>query len=90
VSPRVGAVREVTEELCIARVPGALLVVDHVPAAERRTEGLIVVFDGGQIDAHSTLVLAYAELSEYVLVTPDRLGDYLPPFAEPGVAALRT
>lgn len=34
-SPRAGAVREVAEELGIARTPGALLVVDHVPANPR-------------------------------------------------------
>ncbi|WP_211367253.1 NUDIX domain-containing protein [Pseudonocardia kunmingensis] len=89
-SPRVAAVREVAEELGIARTPGALLVIDHVPADRQRTEGLIVVFDGGQIDDPSTLVLAYAELSEYAFVTPDRLGDHLPPLQNRrALAALR-
>lgn len=77
-SPRTGAAREVTEELGITRTPGALLVIDHVPAAGRRTEGLVVVFDGGQVDDPATLVLARDELRSYAFVAPDRLGEYLP------------
>lgn len=77
-SPRAGAVREVAEELGIARTAGALLVVDHVPADRRRTEGLVLVFDGGQVDDPAALVLARDELRSYAFVTPDRLGEFLP------------
>lgn len=89
-SPRAGAAREVAEELGITRTPGALLVIDHVPAAGRRTEGLVVVFDGGQIDDPATLVLARDELRSHAFVAPDRLGEYLPALqTRRALAALR-
>ena len=49
-SPGTAAAREVAEELGIDRAAGVLLAVDYVPADSVRTEGLIVVFDGGTID----------------------------------------
>ena len=48
--PGTAAGREVAEELGIDRAAGVLLAVDYVPADSVRTEGLIVVFDGGTID----------------------------------------
>jgi 8-oxo-dGTP diphosphatase len=50
-SPYDAAVREVTEELGTVVVPGRMLVVDWVPPLADRTEGLIVVYDGGIADA---------------------------------------
>lgn len=89
-SPRAGAAREVAEELGITRTPGALLVIDHVPADRRRTEGLVVVFDGGQIDDPATLVLARDELRSHAFVAPDRLGEFLPALqTRRALAALR-
>ncbi|MDN5933372.1 MAG: NUDIX hydrolase, partial [Pseudonocardia sp.] len=89
-SPRTGAAREVAEELGITRTPGALLVIDHVPAAGRRTEGLVVVFDGGHVEDPATLVLARDELRSYAFVAPDRLGEYLPALqTRRALAALR-
>jgi 8-oxo-dGTP pyrophosphatase MutT (NUDIX family) len=49
-SPYQGAVREVTEELGIVVAPSRILVVDWVPPRADRTEGLIVVFDGGIVE----------------------------------------
>lgn len=49
-SPRAAAVREVREELGLTVVPGRLLVVDWVPPRPPRTEGLMVVFDGGAVN----------------------------------------
>jgi 8-oxo-dGTP diphosphatase len=46
-SPYDAAVREVTEELGIVVAPGRMLVVDWVPPRADRTEGVIVVYDGG-------------------------------------------
>lgn len=46
-SPRATACREVKEELSLDRAPGRLLVVDWVPPRPDRTEGLMIVFDGG-------------------------------------------
>jgi 8-oxo-dGTP pyrophosphatase MutT (NUDIX family) len=77
-SPGTAASREVAEELGINRVPGVLLAVDYVPADAVRTEGLIVVFDGGTIDDPGMLRLPADELSGWAFVAPDQLGDYLP------------
>jgi 8-oxo-dGTP diphosphatase len=49
-SPYDAAGREVTEELGIVVAPRQLLVVDWVPPRADRTEGLIVVFDGGLVE----------------------------------------
>src|SRR5437016_12465021 len=46
-SPYAAACREVKEELGLSRPPGQLLVVDWVPPRPGRTEGLMMVFDGG-------------------------------------------
>jgi 8-oxo-dGTP diphosphatase len=49
-SPYDAAVREVTEELGIVVAPGRMLVVDWVPPLADRTEGVIVVYDGGIVE----------------------------------------
>jgi 8-oxo-dGTP diphosphatase len=49
-SPYDAAVREVREELGIVVAPGRMLVVDWVPPLADRTEGVIVVFDGGIVE----------------------------------------
>jgi 8-oxo-dGTP diphosphatase len=46
-SPHTAVVRELKEELGLAVQPGRLLVVDWVPPRPDRTEGLMMVFDGG-------------------------------------------
>ena len=48
-SPRTSALREVGEELRLDRPAGGVLAVDRVPPRPDRTEGLIVVFDGGTL-----------------------------------------
>lgn len=53
-SPRQAAIRELKEELGLARVPGRLLVVDWVPPRPGRTEGLMFVYDGGILDERDT------------------------------------
>lgn len=90
-SPGTAAVREIAEELGIERAAGRLLAVDYVPAdpSRARTEGLIVVFDGGTIEDPSVFRLPADELSAWKFVEPDRLGDYLPALqARRAVAAL--
>jgi 8-oxo-dGTP pyrophosphatase MutT (NUDIX family) len=90
-SPGTAAVREIAEELGIERGTGRLLAVDYVPAdpSRARTEGLIVVFDGGTIEDPSVFQLPADELSAWKFVEPDRLGDYLPALqARRAVAAL--
>ena len=53
-SPRATAVREVAEELGLDVTPGQLLVVDWVPARDGRTEGLMLLFDGGNLSPEQT------------------------------------
>jgi 8-oxo-dGTP diphosphatase len=48
-SPYVAAKREVNEELGLLVDPGRLLAVDWVPPKPARTEGVIFVYDGGQL-----------------------------------------
>jgi 8-oxo-dGTP pyrophosphatase MutT (NUDIX family) len=50
-APWATAVRELHEELGLARTLGALLVIDHVPPeSDSLPERVAFVFDGGQID----------------------------------------
>lgn len=77
-SPRAAASREVVEELGLDRPAGALLAVDYVPARATRSEGVIMVFDGGAIDDPAALRLPADELSEWAFVDSERLADYLP------------
>jgi len=46
-SPYTAVARELKEELGLPLQPGRLLVVDWVPPRPNRTEGLMLVFDGG-------------------------------------------
>jgi len=46
-SPYAAVVRELKEELGLPVQPGRLLLVDWVPPRPDRTEGLMMVFDGG-------------------------------------------
>jgi 8-oxo-dGTP diphosphatase len=49
-SPYDAVIREVTEELSVVVAPGRILVVDWVPPLADRTEGVIVVYDGGVVE----------------------------------------
>jgi ADP-ribose pyrophosphatase YjhB (NUDIX family) len=53
-SPRAATAREIEEELGLVVTPGRLLVVDWVPARDGRTEGLMLVFDGGVLTPAQT------------------------------------
>jgi 8-oxo-dGTP pyrophosphatase MutT (NUDIX family) len=53
-SPYDAAVREIKEELGLAVPVGRLLVVDWVPPRPGRTEGVMFVFDGGELEAAQT------------------------------------
>lgn len=87
-SPRVAAAREITEELGLTVVPGRLLVVDWVPPRDGRTDGLMLVFDGGR---HSGPVrLAEEELRSWAWCDPGEAGQRLPPLlARRAAAALQ-
>ncbi|HEX6077919.1 MAG TPA: NUDIX hydrolase [Micromonosporaceae bacterium] len=53
-SPYDAAVRELKEELGLSVTLGRLLVVDWVPPRAGRTEGVMVVYDGGLLDVTRT------------------------------------
>jgi 8-oxo-dGTP diphosphatase len=57
-SPYAAACREVREELALTRVPVRLLAVDWVPPRPDRTEGVVVVFDGGRLSIEEIATLA--------------------------------
>jgi 8-oxo-dGTP pyrophosphatase MutT (NUDIX family) len=56
--PYAAACREVKEELGLPRPVGRLLAVDWVPGRPDRTEGLVLVFDGGRLSAREIAALA--------------------------------
>lgn len=60
-SPRAAARREVIEELGLVREPGRLLAVDWVPPRPGRTEGLMLVFDGGVLSAADVVAINVAD-----------------------------
>lgn len=80
-SPAAAAARELHEELHISLAIGRLLVVDWVPAQPPKTEGLMILFDGGVLDqsAVQQLSLPVEELRDWAFVPADRLGEYVSP-----------
>jgi len=69
-SPRAAARREVAEELGIDAAIGSLLVMDWVSPAPPRTDGLMLIYDGGTLDEPEarTIRLAGGELNAYGFV----------------------
>ena len=53
-SPYAAVVRELKEELGLPVQPGRLLVTDWVPPRPDRTEGFMIVFDGGVLTPEQT------------------------------------
>ncbi|WP_309238542.1 NUDIX hydrolase [Actinoplanes aureus] len=53
-SPYAAVVRELKEELDLPVQPGRLLVTDWVPPSPGRTEGLMLLFDGGILTPEQT------------------------------------
>ena len=88
-SPYVAAVREVEEELGLAVSPGALLVVDWVPPRPDRTEGLMMVFDGGVLTPEQTMgiQLPVEELRSWAWCTEREAGECLSELLARRVAA---
>lgn len=80
-SPRAGCRREVREELGLDRPVGGLLAVDWVPAVPPRTEGLMLVFDGGLLGEHETaaIMLPPDELRSWRWVERDAFADLTSP-----------
>jgi 8-oxo-dGTP pyrophosphatase MutT (NUDIX family) len=88
-SPYAAAGRELVEELGLSRQVGSLLVVDWVPPRPGRTDGLMLVFDGGRLSAPEIagLVLPADELRGYVLCTVEQAAARLSPVLARRLAA---
>ncbi|PZF82854.1 NUDIX hydrolase [Jiangella anatolica] len=72
-SPFEAASREIGEELALEKRLGRLLVVDWVPPRQDRSEGLMLVFDGGVLsDAEiARISLPEGELRSCAFCSPD-------------------
>ncbi|MET8151321.1 NUDIX domain-containing protein [Actinoplanes sp. NPDC049668] len=79
-SPHAAAVREIEEELGLPVRPGRLLVTDWVPPRPERTEGLMLVFDGGVLapEQAALIRLPAAELRGWAWCTEREAGERLP------------
>lgn len=90
-SPYAAACREIREELEISRPVGRLLAVDWVPPRPDRTEGVVMVFDGGELSADEAgaLVVPPEELRGWAWCTGEDAASRLSPLlARRLVAAL--
>ncbi|MEX5636189.1 NUDIX domain-containing protein [Parafrankia sp. FMc2] len=88
-APLAAARRELAEELGLDRAPGRLLAVDWVPPSRQRTEGLIVVFDGGRLTREEAgrIRLPADELAAWSFAVADQLPDLMVPLLARRVAA---
>ncbi|WP_308285678.1 NUDIX hydrolase [Actinoplanes hulinensis] len=78
-SPYTAVGRELKEELGLPVQPGRLLVTDWVPPRLGRTEGLMMVFDGGTLTPEQTarIQLPAAELRSWAWCTEQDAGQRL-------------
>jgi 8-oxo-dGTP diphosphatase len=88
-SPRAAAARELREELGLGVPVGRLLVTDWVPARDGRTEGLMLIFDGGVLPAEETssIRVPAEELRGWAWCTEAEAGERLLPLLARRVAA---
>lgn len=96
-SPQAAAAREVMEELGITIAPGRLVVVDYVPpTSDRRTDGVIFVFNGGVLteDHVASISLASDELRSWGWYTVADVYELMRPLVarriEVSLAAIKT
>ncbi|GAB2811150.1 NUDIX hydrolase [Actinoallomurus bryophytorum] len=76
-SPTAACRREVFEELGLDRPVGRVLAIDWVPPRPERTEGLMLVYDGGVLtpDDIRAIRLPADELASYAFVEPERVSE---------------
>ncbi len=81
--PRIGAVREVREELGIELVLGRLMITDWMPPYLGWEDALELIYDGGLIDEADlgSLVLQPAEIRRVRLVTLEQAADLVTPLS---------
>jgi len=81
-SPAACVTREVREELSVDLPVGRLLVVDWLPVRPRKTEGLMMLFDGGVLDAAVTkrFRLSPDELAAWRWFSSTELDEVLPDY----------
>ena len=68
---------------------GRVLALDWVPSRPERSEGLIVVYDGGVLAANDidTIVVPEGELAGYAFVHPDQVPKRVTPLVARRIAA---
>ncbi|MFI6077336.1 NUDIX domain-containing protein [Actinoplanes sp. NPDC051343] len=78
-SPHTAVVRELEEELGLSVQPGRMLVVDWVPPRPDRSEGLMMVFDGGILTPAETerIRLPADELRSWAWCSERQAGELL-------------
>ncbi|WP_433832842.1 NUDIX domain-containing protein [Actinoplanes sp. CA-015351] len=78
-SPLSAVARELKEELGLPVRPGRLLVTDWVPPRPGRTEGLMMLFDGGELTAEQAaqIRLPAEELRSWAWCTEGEAGERL-------------
>jgi 8-oxo-dGTP diphosphatase len=88
-SPHAAVVRELKEELGLPVRLGRLLVTDWVPPRPGRTEGLMMVFDGGILtpDHTAQIRLPAEELRSWAWCTEQEAGERLSDLLARRVAA---
>jgi 8-oxo-dGTP diphosphatase len=88
-SPRDAAIRELKEELGLSCPVGGLLAVDWVPPRPDRTEGLMMVFDGGLLAAQEAAAIRVPpeELRGFAFCTGEEAAQRLSPLLARRVAA---
>jgi len=80
--PHAGCAREVAEEIGLPLPIGGLLAIDWLrPYAERARPSMHFVFDGGTLADGSGIVLQAEELDEFRFTEPDRVDEFVAPFA---------
>jgi ADP-ribose pyrophosphatase YjhB (NUDIX family) len=78
-SPYAAVARELKEELALRVEPGRLMVVDWVPPRQDRTEGLMMLFNGGVLTPEQTtqIRLPAEELRSWAWCSEQEAGERL-------------
>ena len=90
-SPYAAVVRELEEELGLTIEPGRLLAVDWVPPRPDRTEGVMLLFDGGVLapEQAARILLPAAELRSWAWCDERAAGERLPELLARRIVAAR-